>query len=293
VTQLQLGYDAVDFYSIPGSPLALMGYVDVHDEATGLSIYQSMRQRWPGAVVIPITTGGTHELTYDGKRVRVCDFEYLDLTAAGAAQWAAEEIQLGAPSWDPPTLYCQAANGAAAMSALSTVGLRMGIDVPWAMAWWNGRQDLLIPPPPWPKLPMPVCHQYASLYDEYDLWVGLPEWVSPSPPAPPKPKAKGVHMGLIFETNGTIYDGAVVLGANGKPATTAVALTKNGAAAYLAEVAAGNQPRPIPDVLNGLYNIYVVGNLGAAVQVSDLPGEDKSGLTGVPASPAPPASPAA
>ena len=91
-------------------------------------------------------------------------------------------------------------------------------------------------------------------------------------------------MGLIFETNGTIYDGYAVLDSTtGKAKGIALVLDKNGAAAYMAEGAAGNQPRPIPDDLNGLYNIYVVGNDNAAkVQVSDLPGENQDGRIGVP-----------
>jgi hypothetical protein len=169
------------------------------------------------------------------------------------------------------------------MQALAGVGLKMGIDVPWGMAWWNGRQDLLIPPRPWPVLPMPVYHQFQSIYDQYDLWVALPQWLEPSPPPPPKPKAKGANMGIIFETNGTIYDGFGVLGAGGKAKGAALTLGQNAAAAYRAAAAAGNVPPPIPDVLNGLYNVYVVGNdSGALPQVSDLPGEDTSGMIGHP-----------
>jgi hypothetical protein len=283
---LELIYDAVAFYTIPGTPLVLLGYVDVYDEATGLSIYESMRRRWPGAIVIPITVSGTHELTYDGKRVRMCDMETGDLTPAGAAQWCYDELNLGAPEWNPPTPYCQAANGLAMMQALSNVGLKMGSQVPWAMAWWNGREDLLIPPKPWPVLPMPVYHQFRSLYDEFDIGCGLDTWITPSPPPPPKPRARGGHMGLIFETNGTIYDGYAVLNpATGKAKGIALVLDKSAATAYQAEVEAGNQPRPIPDVLNGLYNVYVVGNdaVVAEPQVSDLPGEDASGMVGHPA----------
>lgn len=282
---LQVGYDAVAFTSIPGAPLALLGYVDVYAYGSGKSIYQCMRERWPGAAVIPITVNGTHELTYDGKRVRMCDVEYRDLTPAGGAQWCAEELELGAPDWAPPTPYCQAANGLAMMQALAAVGLHMGTQIPWGMAWWNGRMDLLPPPPPWPRLPLPVYHQYLSIYDQYDMWVALPEWIWPSPPAPPKPKPRGGHMGLIFETNGTIYDGAMALGADGKLHPCTIALDKTAATAYMNEVAAGNQPRPIPDVSNGLYNKYVVGNLAEPLQVSDLPGEDASGQIGYPPPP--------
>jgi hypothetical protein len=283
---LMTGYDAVDFYSVPGQPLLLMGYVDVFDEATGLSIYESMRRRWPSAIVIPITVAGTHQLTYDGRRVRVCDFEYRDLTAAGAAQWAAEELELGAPAWDPPTIYCQAANGLAAFQALAAIDLRMGVDVPWMMAWWNGRPDLLIPPPPWPKLPMPVAHQYLCEYNEFDIFCALPEWATPSPPPPPKPKPKGGHV--LFETNGTIYDGGLALDAAGKVVPCTATYTPNMKTAYDNAVAAGNAPPPVADYLNAFYNYYVVGNFKDTAQVSDLPGEDQSGLSGAPVVPSPP-----
>ena len=104
-------------------------------------------------------------------------------------------------------------------------------------------------------------------------------------------------MGLIFETNGVIYDGAVAPDATGKLHPATVALTPNAKTAYMNEVTAGNQPRPIPDYMNALYNIYVVGNMAsvAPAQVSDLPGEDTSGKIGYPpvAAVAPPAGMAA
>jgi len=275
---LQIGYDAVGINTVPGSPMAMLGYTDVWDYQTGSWNYQAVAARWPGITVITITTSGQH--SGGGRRIRMCDMEFKDLSPAGAAQWAYEEIQLGAPSWDPPTISCQAANGLAVSEALDNVGLRMGIDVPWGMAWWNGRVDLLIPPKPWPVLPMPVYHQYLSIYNQYDIWCALPEWVWPTPPPPPKPKAKGTHM--LFETNGVIYDGGVAFkGTQLVPAT--VTYTPNMKTAYMAEVAAGNQPRPIPDYMNSYYNYYVVGNFGAVgVQVSDLPGEDVSGKIGYP-----------
>ena len=281
---LQTIYDAVAYYSIPGAPLYLLGYVDVYAYGTGKSIYEIMRERWPGAIVIPITVSGTHELTYDGHRVRMCDMETGDLTPADAAQWCAEEIELGAPDWAPPTPYLQAANGLAMFQALDDVGLKMGVNVCWGMAWWNGRADLLIPPPPWPVLPMPVYHQFTSVFDQFDIGCGLPKWIEPSPPPPPKPKARGATMGIIFETNGTIYDGFGVLDpTTGKAKGMALELDKNAGAAIKAAAAAGLTPPPVADELNGLYNIYVVGNdAGAKPQVSDLPGTDTSGMIGHP-----------
>ena len=163
-------YDAVSIDTIPGTPTACLGYVDVWDEQTGLSNYQSVRERWPQAIVVPITVSGTHALTYDGKRVRMVDMETGDLTPAEAAQWCYEEIQLGSPSW--------------------------GEAVPWFGAWWNGVPDLAMPPPPWPQLPTPVGHQYERQGEfTYDISVVLESWLLlPSPPTPYCQAANGQAM---------------------------------------------------------------------------------------------------
>ena len=163
-------YDAVSIDTIPGSPAACLGYVDVWDEQTGRSNYQSVRERWPEAIVVPITVSGTHELTYDGKRVRMCDSESGDLSSAGAAQWCYEELELGAPSW--------------------------GEVIPWYMAWWNGVPDLAIPRPPWPVLPAPVGHQYYREGEfTYDMSVVLKRWLMlPAPPTPYCQSANGLSM---------------------------------------------------------------------------------------------------
>jgi len=70
---------------------------------------------------------------------------------------------------------------------------------------------------------------------------------------PPKPKPKpGVDM--YFTTNGVTYLATAGPGGKGY----AVALTQNGLKAYEAAVAAGTVAPPIPDIENGLYNLFVV-----------------------------------
>jgi hypothetical protein len=169
---LQLCFDAVAIATIPVVPTAALGYVDVWDEQTGLSNYQSVRERWPSAIVVPITVQGSHALTYDGRRVRMVDMESGDLTATEAAQWCYEEIELGAPSW--------------------------GEVIPWFMAWWNGEPDLVIPPPPWPVLPTPIGHQYARIGPPpglYDTSAVLESWLLlPAPPTPYCQAANGLAM---------------------------------------------------------------------------------------------------
>jgi hypothetical protein len=165
-------YDAVAIGTIPGTPTALLGYVDVWDQQTGMSNYQSLRERWPSAIVAPGTVSGTHDLTYDGRRPKWVDMETGDLTASEAATWCYEELELGAPSW--------------------------GEVVPWFGAWWNGVADLAMPPPPWPQLPTPVGHQYARIGPPpglYDMSVVLESWLlAPAPPTPYCQAANGQAM---------------------------------------------------------------------------------------------------
>jgi len=78
-----------------------------------------------------------------------------------AAQWAYEEIQLGAPSWTRPPSTARPPTVLPFPRPWTT----------WASVWVlmfrgdgmvNGRVDLLIPPKPWPVLPMPVYHHTSA-----------------------------------------------------------------------------------------------------------------------------------
>jgi hypothetical protein len=201
-TDLVVIGDAVAVGTLPENLEVVMGY-DMPDTLPLL------RARFPNATVLTITTQGAGSY-------RLCDMETGDLTPAEAAQWAYNEISSGRPKWDPPTIYCQAANGQAVEWALASLGLKLGVDVQWFMAWWNGKPDLAIPPPPWPVLPAPVGHQYLREGEfTYDLSVALSSWVWPTPP--PLPQPKEVDMLLVrnpsaHEGGGTIKlpDGKVI-----------------------------------------------------------------------------------
>jgi hypothetical protein len=252
-SSLVFGYDAVNILSIPGAPPAVLGYTDIYNE-DGQSIYEWACQRWSNTTVIPITTRGLH--SGGGFRQRMCDCEYLDLGPTQAAQWAYEEIQLdvaGAATYDPPTIYCQAANAHAVFLACAALGLVLGKDVNWAMAWWNGVANFAPPPmPPWPWVPPPVYHQYTSLYNEYDMWVALASWVWPTPPPPPAPvkTEEGDIMGYLLR-NGLIYSKEVKpVIAGGVPSSVWEAMDANGVLAVKKSNIA-----IVPDNLDSIFNM--------------------------------------
>jgi len=203
---LVIVYDSCNVDAIPDDAQVLMGYVDVYD-ASGRSIYDLMKARFPNATVISGTVTGV-------PGVRWCDMETGDLSAPEAATWAYNEIQSGRPVWDPPTIYCQAANGESVKVALADLGLTMGSQVPWAMAWWNDVQDLNPPPPPWPILPPPVCHQFMTIKNTYDMSVALSSWIWPAPPAPP-PKPKETQIMFLRNPGpaavGPVAEGGICL----------------------------------------------------------------------------------
>lgn len=210
---LLLGYDAVAVDTIP-SNASLVFYYDIPNTLP------YVLARFPNATRIGITTQAA-------PGYRMCDMETGDLDPPQAAQWAQTEIQSGRPSWDKPTIYCNAENFHAVFLACADLGLRLGdatdltCDVWWFEAWWNDEPDLICPPsPPWPHFAEPVGHQFFRESEfTYDIDIALSSWVYPAPPAPVRIKyptedfmfIRNPGPGALVVPAGAATEGAICL----------------------------------------------------------------------------------
>lgn len=176
-------YDSDTAADIPDDAEAVAGYVD----GTGPDI-QELERRFPGKPVVTITRASPPMVG-----ARVADSETGALSAAEAAVWARNEIELGRR----PTLYYSRLNVKTIGAALTGANVLVAAVDFW-VADWTGEAHLL---------EGTVATQYASPtvpiegQGHYDLSEAEQEWLAPSitgpqppanpPPSPPAPPNTG------------------------------------------------------------------------------------------------------
>lgn len=241
--------------TIPSGAKYFLGYDD------GNPVIQEIEDRFPGAVIITITTvPGDFNLS-----ARMCDCEANAFSVPQAAYWASQKIKARD---ERPCIYVEVALKDQVTEELALYGLEFGRDVDCWLAWWNG-----VPQIPEGIVQSPggpvgtgvgnIAIQYLNVGMDYDVSVALADWVTPVPPPPPIPKRGSMEY---FTWQGKTYMGT--LSATGKGVGTE--LNPNQLKAFNASVGAGHRQPPIPDVEAGYYNFFIVGDPNAGEAAPDV-----------------------